>query len=142
MIDVQCHWWFVEDMLGYQMLHYKFLYGWWFYDKIDVKVKFCTFVFISAAIWKGCNWVRRSKIILIVSLNMVYHIPVWKQETWGLTGAKNMYFFRPKSKKCYLWWDNPQPDTKPNLNKCRKVQRSKSSNKIDLSWFIQVLLHI
>ena len=35
-----------------------------------------------------------------------------------------MYFVGPKSKKCYLWWDNPHLHTKPNLNKCQKVQRS------------------
>ena len=102
-------------MLGYQMVHYKFLYGWWFYDKIDVKVKFCTFIFMSAAIWKG------SKIILIVSLNMVYHIPVWKQENFYLGAPVRMYFFGPKSKSAICDGTTPHLHTKPNLNKCRSV---------------------
>ena len=47
-----------------------------------------------------------------------------------------MYFFGPKSKKCYLWWDNPPHlHTKPNLNKCRKVQRSQIFKQ---NWIISI----
>ena len=35
-----------------------------------------------------------------------------------------MYSFGSKSKKCYLWYDTPYLQTKPNLYECRKVQRS------------------
>ena len=42
----------------------------------------------------------------------------WKYFMWGLTGAKNMYFFGLKSKICYLWWDTPIC----SLYVCRMVQ--------------------
>ena len=126
MIEVQSYWWFVEDTLEHLRVYYKFFYGWWFYGKIDVKVKFCTFVFIFAAIWKGRKWVKRIKKISVVSLNMVYQIRVWKHEIFylGPHRSKKHVFSGPKSEKCYLWWDNPDLHTKPNLNKCSKVQRS------------------
>ena len=38
------------------------------------------FVFILAAISKGCKWVRRSKIFSALNLNMVWWDPVQKQE--------------------------------------------------------------
>ena len=84
------------------------------------------FVFILAAILKGHKWVRKSKIISVVNLNMVYQIPVWKPETFymGTHRSKIHVLFWSKSKKCYFLWDNPHLHTKPNLNKCRKVQRS------------------
>ena len=41
-------WWFIEDKLEHLRIHYKF-----FYVKIDILVKFYTFVFISAVISKG-----------------------------------------------------------------------------------------
>ena len=43
---------------------------------MDIKVKLCTFVFISAVISKAPKWARRSNIVSIVNLNMVYQIPV------------------------------------------------------------------
>ena len=94
--------------------------------QIDVKVKFCTFVFISAAIWKGHKWVKRSKIISVINLNMVYQIAAWKHENFylGAHRSKKHVLFWPKSTKCYLWWDSPPLWTKPNLNKCRNMQRS------------------
>ena len=39
--------------------------------QIDILVKFCTLVFISTQIWKGRKWVRRSKILSGLNLNMV-----------------------------------------------------------------------
>ena len=47
---------------------------------MDILAKLWTFVFILAVISKGWKWVRRSNIISIVNLNMVYQIPVWKLE--------------------------------------------------------------
>ena len=43
---------------------------------MDIKVKLCTFVFISAVISKAPKWVRKSNIVSVVNLNMVYQIPV------------------------------------------------------------------
>ena len=34
-------------------------------------------VFISSLIWKGCKWVRRSKILSGFNLNMVWWVGVW-----------------------------------------------------------------
>ena len=39
--------------------------------QIDILVQFCTLVSISSQIWKGCKWVRRSKILSGLNLNMV-----------------------------------------------------------------------
>ena len=52
---------------------------------------YALFVFICSQIWKGRKWIRRSKIMSVVNLNMVYQVPVWKQENIYL-GSKNMYF--------------------------------------------------
>ena len=48
--------------------------------QIDIFVQFCTLVFISSRIWKGRKWVRRSKILSGLNLNMVEWDPVQKQE--------------------------------------------------------------
>ena len=63
--------------------------------QIDILVEFCTFVFIFAAIGKGHKWVRRSNIISIVNLNMVYQIPVLKLEIYylGANRSKKHVFF-------------------------------------------------
>ena len=57
--------------------------------QIDILVQFCTLVFISSWIWKGRKWVRRSKILSGLNLNMVWWDPVQKQENfyWRVTGA-------------------------------------------------------
>ena len=52
--------------------------------QIDVKVKILTFVFLFAAIWKGCKLVGRSKMISELNLNMVYGYPVLKQKQFYL----------------------------------------------------------
>ena len=126
MIEVQSQLIICRGHIGASKGALQIFYGWQFYDKIDVKVKFCTFVFVSAAIWKGCKWIKRSKIISVVNLNMVYQIPVWKHDNFYLRDhrSKKRTFLGIKVKKCYLWLDNPHLHTKPNLNKCRKVQRS------------------
>ena len=51
------------------------------------------FVFVSAT--NGCKWVRRSKIISVVNLNVAitFQCENWKLFTWGLTGAKNVLFW-------------------------------------------------
>ena len=71
---------------------------------------------------------------------MVYQVQVWKHEKfcWWLTGAKNMYFFGWKNKKCYLGWDTPPSTFSMNLvYMCAGVFRGhKSSTRIELSWFI------
>ena len=54
------------------------------------------FVFILAVISKGQKWVRRSNIILIVNLNMIYQIPVWK--------LKIFYVGAHRSKKHVPFW--------------------------------------
>ena len=45
----------------------------WLMDlwQIDILVKFCTLLFISSRISKGCKWIRRSKILSGLNLNMV-----------------------------------------------------------------------
>ena len=49
-----------------------------FCGEIDINVKFLTFVFISGQFWKGHKWVRKSKIISEINLNMVYQDSIWK----------------------------------------------------------------
>ena len=57
------------------------------------------FVFILAAISKGQKWVRRSNMISIVNLNMVYQIQVWKLKIFYVGAYRwkeNMYFWIEK----------------------------------------------
>ena len=104
---------------------------------MDIKVKLCTFVFISAVISKAPKWARRSNIVSIVNLNMVYQIPVWKLEKFYLGDhrSKRHVLFGSKSKKYYLWWDTLHVHTKPNLYKCKKVQRSQI---LKFNWIISI----
>ena len=39
--------------------------------QIDILVQFCTLVFISSQILKGCKWAWRSKILSGLNLNMI-----------------------------------------------------------------------
>ena len=50
--------------------------------QIDILVQFCTLVFISSWIWKGCKLVRRSKILSGLNVSMVSWDPVQKQENF------------------------------------------------------------
>ena len=94
--------------------------------KIDILV-IRHFVFILATISKCQKWVRRSNIILIVNLNMVY---------LGAYRSKKHAHFWAQSKK---WWDTTQSNLiYMSAGKCRG---SKSSNRIELSQFVEVLLH-
>ena len=72
--------------------------------------------------------------------NMVYQVPVWKQENIYLGAKKNEkhVLFGSKSKKHYLQWDTLHLHTKPSLLST-EVSRG---YKIELSLFIQDLLHI
>ena len=86
MIGVQCHWWFLGDTLGYLKVHFNNFCDQRFYEKIDVKVKSYEFFIFSGPIWKSRKWVRRSKLIWEVNLNMVYGIPMWKPENFYMGG--------------------------------------------------------
>ena len=101
--------------------------------KLMLKSNFCTFVFISGQISNGCKWVRRSKIMSVVNLNMAYQVPVWKQKqkTCTLLGLKH--------KNAILGWDT----CTSNLVHIRagKYRAHRSLNRIQLSRLIQVSLH-
>ena len=92
--------------------------------KIDILVKFCTF--ILANIWKGCKWVRRSKILLRVHINMVYLDPVWELQNFymGSQEQERCTFLGLKDKNALFGWVTPFLHTEPSLYDCRKVQRS------------------
>ena len=100
----------------------KFFYGWWFYGKIDIKFKFCTFAFISAQIWKYHKWVRRSKILSGVNITWSIRIQCKnsKSFTWGITEANTMYFLGPKHKNALFWMGHPHLHIKSNLYECSK----------------------
>ena len=67
--------------------------------QIDILVKFCTLLFISSQIWKGRKWIRRSKSLSGLNLNMVKCYPVQKLEHFLSEGhrSENMYFFGSKT---------------------------------------------
>ena len=127
MIDIQSHWWFVEDTLQHLRVHYKFFYSWRLYDKIDIKVKFCTFVFISAVIWKGCKWGQKVKNH--ISCQSKHGLSDSSLKTWKfLPGSsqeqKTCTFLGLKVQNAICDGTTPHLHTKPSLNKCRKVQKS------------------
>ena len=82
--------------------------------QIDILVEFCTLVFISSQIWKGCKWVRRSRIHLGLNLNR-------KKFYWRVTGGT---LLGQKHKSAI--WDRTPPHLhiKPSLYVCRRVQGS------------------
>ena len=84
-----------------------------------------------------------SKIMSVVNLNMVFQVPVWKQE--------NCYLGAHRRKKIPFWfqnrkmpfWDGTPPRCTSNLVYIRagKCGAPRSSNGIELSWFVQIVLH-
>ena len=143
MIGVQCHWWFVEDILEHLRVHFKFFLWLTVLWQIDILVQFCTLVFISSRIWKGRKWVRRSKILSGLNLNMVQWDPVQKQEKFlseAHRSEKRCTFLGPKHKSAI--WDRTPPTYTSNLvYMCAGGFRGHESlNRIELSWFVQELL--
>ena len=59
---------------------------------------------------------------------------------WGSQEQKQV-FFGPKGKKHYLWWDTPTCTSNLINMSAGKCIGTKSLNRIELSWFVQVLLH-
>ena len=107
--------------------------------QIDILVQFCTFVFISSRIWKGCKWVRRSKILSGLNLNMVWWDPVQKQENFLLEGHRSTSLHQKH--KSAIWNRTPPTYTSKLVYMCAGGFRGhKSSNRIELSWFVQELL--
>ena len=104
--------------------------------QINILVKFCTLVFISSQILKGCKWVWRSTVLSGLNLNMVHWDPVQKWENFLLEGhrhKKRCTFLGPKHKSAI--WDRTPPSYTSNLiYMCTGGFRGhKSSNRIELS---------
>ena len=91
--------------------------------QIDILVQFCTLVFISSQIWKGCKWVRRSKILSGLDLNidlMGSSAKTGKNFYWRVTGA----LFCIKNIKVPFIIGHPHLHIKSSLYVCRRVQGS------------------
>ena len=143
MKGLQCHWSFAEDTLEHLQVHFKIFCSWCFYSKIDVKVKFLTFVFISGLIWKGHKWVRRSKLILEVSINRILETCVKTGNVLPRAWQEQIRcsFWGPKDKKSYMGWDTPS-FTQHLVNIGVGVSTDyKSLNIIKLSELVQELFH-
>ena len=110
--------------------------------QMDILVQFCTLIFISSWIWKSCKWDRRSKILSGLNLNMLYWVPVQKQEKCLLEGhrSKKDVLFGVQNIKVPFKIGYPHLHIRLNLYVCRMVQGHKSSNRIGLSRFVQELL--
>ena len=61
MIGVQCHWWFVEDILEHLRVHFKFFCGWRFYGKLTFSFNF--------ALWSSFQIRFDSKQNRIISIS-------------------------------------------------------------------------
>ena len=140
MIGVQCHWWFVEDTLEHLRVHFKFFEV----DGSMANWHFSQFLhFISSQIWKGCKFIRRSKILSGLNLNMVYWDPVQKQENFVLEchRSEKDVPFRVQNIKVPFGIGHPSTYTSNLIYMCAGGFRGhKSSNRIELSRFIQDLL--
>ena len=55
MIGVQCQLMTLEDTLEHLMVYFKFFYGWQFYGKIDIKVKFALLSLFLAELERVIN---------------------------------------------------------------------------------------
>ena len=141
-IGVKCQLMICRDTVEHLKAHFKKNYGWWLCDKIDILVKFCTFVFILAVISKGQKVVRRSKIISIVNINIVYQILVWKLKNLYLEAHRStkLTFLSPKVKNAIC--DGTTPTCTSNLTymSAGKCRSPKSLNRIELSWFVEVFI--
>ena len=99
--------------------------------QIDILVQFYTLVFISSQIWKGCKWVRRSKILSGLNLNGSKGIQCKNRKNfyWRVTGA----FLQVNNIKVPFGITPPPPYTSYLVYICAGGFRgSKSSNKIEL----------
>ena len=102
--------------------------------QIDILVQFCTLVFISSQIWKGRKWVRRSKILSGLNLNMVWWDPVQKQESFLLEGHRSSSLCQ-KHKSVICDRTPPHLHMKPSLYVCRRVQGSQIFKQ---NWIISI----
>ena len=146
MIEVQCQLMICRGHIRASMGTFQIFF--WLMDlrQIDILVKFCTLVFISSQILKGCKWVWRSTVLSGLNLNMVHWNQVQKWEIFLLEGHRH--------KKDVLFWGQNikvpfgighlHLHMKPNLYVCRRVQGSQifKQNWIILihSRFIVILL--
>ena len=83
-------------------------------------------VFISSGIWKGCKWVRRSKFLSGLNLNMVSWDPMQKQENFLSEGhrSKKDRIFWVQNIKVPFGIGYPHLHIKSSLYVCRRVQGS------------------
>ena len=105
--------------------------------QIDILVQFYTLVFISSQIWKGCKWVRRSKILSGLNLNGSNGIQCKNRKNfyWRVTGA----LFQVNNIKVPFGITHPQLHIKPSLYMCKRLQGFQIFKQ---NWIISIHLRV
>ena len=143
MIGVQCHWWFVEDILEHLTVHFKFFCGWRFYGKLTFWFNFAlwsSFQVEFERVVNGLGGQKSSQGSILIWSNGI-QCKNRKKIYQRLTGAKRMYFFWVQNIKVPVGIGHPPTYTSNLVYMCAGGFRGhKSLNRIELSWFVQELL--